>query len=476
MAYCVPIDNSMVGDPAINCLADSLSVDFSTSKSFGGRVFVKGFSQDSNCNLVGDGKSKFDFSIGFDNCGLRRTREINGVSISATVVVSFHPIFITKVDRAYRVNCFYLETKKTLYQQLDVSELTTQTVSKQTSMPVCRYEILSDGPTGKPVRYARIGDHVYHQWTCESENPGVYCMKVHSCSVSDGQGGNPVLVLDQEGCEIDRFVLQNLDYSGDLSAGQGAHVFKFADKPSLHFNCQIELSLKDPKTGCRYLQPQCPGGNELSSEASNSYAGQVDEKSESNQAYFSSTPSNIPGYGDSETSQAPYTPRDPYGSKVEESTVAPYESNEPSDYSGGEQNNEYSQRILPGASFRVFPEATTGGYGEFQSGYTTKNINGYAQTQVVPSSRYSENQYEESTSTPVAIGYDSPNSGNTGVPAYNDFYQDETELSKLKKATGKVAIKRHVVEKRKVADFDLPEKSLVVVEIDEDPPCEFPST
>ena len=92
VACCIPIDNSMVGDPAINCLSDSLSIDLKTAKAFGGRVFVKGFSQDSNCNLVGDGKSKFDFSIGFDNCGLRRTRELNGVSISATVVVSFHPV------------------------------------------------------------------------------------------------------------------------------------------------------------------------------------------------------------------------------------------------------------------------------------------------------------------------------------------------------------------------------------------------
>ena len=92
VTYCIPIDNSMVGDPAINCLPDSLSVDFKTAKAFGGRVFVKGFSQESNCNLIGNGKSSFDFSIGFDNCGLRRTRELNGVSISATVVVSFHPV------------------------------------------------------------------------------------------------------------------------------------------------------------------------------------------------------------------------------------------------------------------------------------------------------------------------------------------------------------------------------------------------
>uniref|UniRef100_A0A7E4URW3 Peptidase A1 domain-containing protein n=1 Tax=Panagrellus redivivus TaxID=6233 RepID=A0A7E4URW3_PANRE len=251
----IPIDNSLIGDPTINCLSDSITIDFKAAKPFGGRVFVKGYSKDTNCNIVGDGNDGFSFSIGFDTCGLRRTRELNSISLSTTVVVSFHPIFITKVDRAYRVNCFYTEHKKTLQSQLDVADLTTQYITKQTVMPVCKYEILQGGPTGSAVRYARIGEPVYHKWSCDSETPGIYCMTVHSCSVTDGQGGEPVYVLDKDGCEIDRFVLQNLEYPTDLTAGQSAHVFKFADKPSLHFNCQIELSIKDPKSGCKYLAP-----------------------------------------------------------------------------------------------------------------------------------------------------------------------------------------------------------------------------
>lgn len=91
-------------------------------------------------------------------------------------------------------------------------------------------------------------------------------MRVHSCTVNDGQGGEQVFVLDENGylfafpifllktqnyrCEIDRYVLQNLDYPGDLMSGQWSYVFKFADKPTLHFNCQIELALKDRQAAC----------------------------------------------------------------------------------------------------------------------------------------------------------------------------------------------------------------------------------
>ena len=128
-------------------------------------------------------------------------------------------------------------------------------------MPVCRYEILSD-INGPPIKYAHIGDTVYHKWSCVSELTDVYCMRVHSCTVNDGQGGPPVTVIDANGsvvlvffynycrCSIDGVILQDLDYIGDLSAGKPAQVFKFADKAGLYFNCQVQLTVKDKILGC----------------------------------------------------------------------------------------------------------------------------------------------------------------------------------------------------------------------------------
>ncbi|XGW08026.1 hypothetical protein V3C99_010833 [Haemonchus contortus] len=251
------IDNGVIGEPEVQCGSDSISLLFHSRNPFGGKVFVKGFVADGDCVMMGDNKLDHRFTVKHDGCGVRRQREVNGVVIITTVIVSFHPIFITKVDRAYRMSCFYVEGTKKVQQQLDIAALTTQVIEGQTQLPVCRYDILSDGPNGIPLKYGKVGETVYHKWTCVSELTDVYCMRVHSCTVYDGQGGPPVTVLDVNGCSVDGVILQNLDYIDDLTAGKSAQVFKFADKAGLYFNCQIQLTIKDKQFGCSNAIPQC---------------------------------------------------------------------------------------------------------------------------------------------------------------------------------------------------------------------------
>ena len=65
-----------------------------------------------------------------------------------------------------------------------------------------------------------------------------FCMKVHSCNVDDGKGDS-VEILDEDGCAKDKYVLNNLEYPTDLMAGQEAHIYKFADRSELFFQCQV---------------------------------------------------------------------------------------------------------------------------------------------------------------------------------------------------------------------------------------------
>ncbi|TKR63117.1 hypothetical protein L596_026991 [Steinernema carpocapsae] len=252
----IPVDNNVDGEPEITCGADAIEINFKTTNPFNGRLYVKGRYDQGDCRNEQVGRKFTGITLSFEICGVMRLRSLNprGIFASTTIVISFHPFFVTKVDRVYKIQCFYMEADKTVRNQLDVSEMTTAMVTHNVPMPVCRYDILDGGPQGQPVKFATIGQQVYHQWKCDSETTNTFCMKVHSCKVDD-ERGVAVPMLDEEGCSLDKYVLSNLEYPEDLTAGQEAHVFKFADRPALFFQCQIAITLKE--VGAECPRPEC---------------------------------------------------------------------------------------------------------------------------------------------------------------------------------------------------------------------------
>ncbi|KAK6043830.1 zona pellucida-like domain protein [Cooperia oncophora] len=253
----IPVDNGVEGEPEIECGPSSITVNFNTRNAFEGHVYVKGLYDQAACRNDEGGRQVAGIELPFDQCNTARTRSLNprGVFVSTTVVISFHPQFVTKVDRAYKIQCFYMEADKTVSTQIEVSELTTAFQTQVVPMPVCKYEILEGGPTGAPIHFATIGQQVYHKWTCDSETTDTFCAVVHSCTVDDGNG-DTVQILNEEGCALDKFLLNNLEYPTDLMAGQEAHVYKYADRSQLFYQCQISITIKEPNTECP--RPQCP--------------------------------------------------------------------------------------------------------------------------------------------------------------------------------------------------------------------------
>ncbi|KAK6037774.1 zona pellucida-like domain protein, partial [Cooperia oncophora] len=223
----IPVDNGVEGEPEIECGPSSITVNFNTRNAFEGHVYVKGLYDQAACRNDEGGRQVAGIELPFDQCNTARTRSLNprGVFVSTTVVISFHPQFVTKVDRAYKIQCFYT------MELTRLSELTTAFQTQVVPMPV------------------------YHKWTCDSETTDTFCAVVHSCTVDDGNG-DTVQILNEEGCALDKFLLNNLEYPTDLMAGQEAHVYKYADRSQLFYQCQISITIKEPNTECP--RPQCP--------------------------------------------------------------------------------------------------------------------------------------------------------------------------------------------------------------------------
>ncbi|VDM53128.1 unnamed protein product [Angiostrongylus costaricensis] len=253
------LDNGVTSLPEVECLEDQLMLTFKTQRPFQGRIFVKGMSYKDSCvsKYVANTKPEVTFELHNGDCNMRRTRmlgpERRGMEHSITVIISFHSTFITKVDKAYRCTCFYMEADEVVSSRFDVSVvssflftmkeisidlvsnihsvLPTTDVIDTARMPMCSYTVHRDSIRGPLVQYAKIGDQVYHVWQCNSD---MFSMLVHSCFVDDSNGQDRRAFIDEHGCAIDPIIVPDLKYNKENNlAYSQVNVFSFADKISI---------------------------------------------------------------------------------------------------------------------------------------------------------------------------------------------------------------------------------------------------
>lgn len=253
-AFAGEIDNHLVGDPLVDCQDTMVSLTFTTEKPFTGRVYVKGLADDDRCSrnfATNQDQNKFSMMIQNGDCNMQRQRmsggELEGLVFSLVIVVSFHGTFETKVDRAYRCMCFFRNIKR-VTNFLDMSMIGTTELLDTVKMPTCTYTIRSGTPDGALLRYAKVGEKIWHVWECDDAQQGFL---VHSCWVNDGRG-NRFDLLDIDGCAIDPIIQPDVKYEDSLTK---AYVetwgYKFSDTSVLDYMCVVEL--------CKKAQGECQG-------------------------------------------------------------------------------------------------------------------------------------------------------------------------------------------------------------------------
>ncbi|KRZ24859.1 Cuticlin-1 [Trichinella pseudospiralis] len=232
LASAILLENGLIGEPAIECHPNAVQVTFQTENPFQGHVYVRGHYENEDCRRdYANGKDTIVVTqVHFSRCGVRRQRTTNpkGLSMITTLIITFHRTFVTATDRAFNVQCFYMEEDKIVTQNMDVSGIPTSDLDMNPPEPTCSYHVLRGGRAGVVVSHGKVGDPVYHRWAC------IYPMP-------------------------DIMILPDLIYLNDMEAGIDTTIFKFADKPHVYFTCQVRLSIKRENKNQICQKPTCSG-------------------------------------------------------------------------------------------------------------------------------------------------------------------------------------------------------------------------
>ncbi|CAG9534860.1 unnamed protein product [Cercopithifilaria johnstoni] len=247
--------NEIVGEPFISCSADAIYVKWKTNMTFVGHVNVR-HAPNRFCYQVLVTNNQIELLIPHQDCQVSRTRSLEpmGVIIATSVLISFHPHYVTSGDRIYRLRCLHTRASDQSLLPGSVAPPITSTnaFGGSTIMPQCEYQIRSL-IDNRIVDEAIIGEVVRHHWSCTIRSDQELCLAITNCFVMASDSKHQL--IDNQGCSMDRAILADLVYIDNLNVEQNVSVFGIAEKPYVYFQCQISLL---PLKTHQCPKPTCP--------------------------------------------------------------------------------------------------------------------------------------------------------------------------------------------------------------------------
>ncbi|KHN76659.1 Cuticlin-1 [Toxocara canis] len=176
------------------------------------RAFVKERSEDAACSHLYSHNNEHNalvFQIPLGACNIRRKQQsASRFSFSTTVYFSFHPIFVSKDDVAYRITCDYAqqipEIKRNVTAGIGVREVDEPNSDDRSAQNVeCSYNLHKTGAQRQQpqplLTYANLGDEIVHEWSC-SNMLSTQFIFVHDCFVNpEFSTGNDPMIVDARG-------------------------------------------------------------------------------------------------------------------------------------------------------------------------------------------------------------------------------------------------------------------------------------
>uniref|UniRef100_A0A915PS74 ZP domain-containing protein n=1 Tax=Setaria digitata TaxID=48799 RepID=A0A915PS74_9BILA len=238
----------------ICCSADAIYVKWRTNTTFVGHVNVR-HAPNRFCYQVLVTNNQIELLVPHQDCQVSRTRSLRpvGVIITTSVLISFHPQYVTAGDRIYVLRCLHTRAQDHSLLPGSVAPAVASTDSSRELelIPQCEYQIKSP-KENKIIHEAVIGEIVRHHWSCILRSRQKLCLVITNCFLITSDSKHQL--IDNHGCSVDPAVLPDLVYINEMNVEQNVSVFGIAEKPFVHFQCQMSLL---PSKGIQCPKPSC---------------------------------------------------------------------------------------------------------------------------------------------------------------------------------------------------------------------------
>ncbi|MCP9258184.1 hypothetical protein DINM_001444 [Dirofilaria immitis] len=230
----------------INCYSDSVEITVSVVNPFYGHLYVSGQFHHPEC------------------------QNPMGTLFETIVVLKFHPLYNTKVDKVFKVQCFYPEKAPKLSRKDANNQLTIRN-NNELQMP-CSYKMLSNLKSNDKCKLedVRVGDQIIHSWECNKDSFDTYqSMLVHSCVIMDLNSGRNKTVIDSIGCALDNSVIDPPEYVEPLSIFAVGKAVKFPDSSMIKMKCHLRFCDRLLGECDAILPPRCRRNRRAADESNN---------------------------------------------------------------------------------------------------------------------------------------------------------------------------------------------------------------
>ncbi|CAD5213508.1 unnamed protein product [Bursaphelenchus xylophilus] len=277
------VTNGVIEQPFVSCAPDAIYAKWKTEQTFTGRVNVR-FAPNRYCYQVLVTNNQVELLIPHLDCRISRIRSSKpeGILLEATVLLSFHPEFVTEADRLFVLRCLHTRNgsemgtgvPQPLTMSTPITTIDEQDNSVEKVALTCSYVVKNDR-SGEMIRTVRIGTPVRHEWECEGARPN-QCLVVTSCFIKTTDSQHEL--VDQYGCSKDESLISPLEYQGKTRVLQRSRIFGVADKPFIYYQCEMNLVDIHPNETCP--RPKCSGHNRPSRSPFSSFFDAVSQQIE----------------------------------------------------------------------------------------------------------------------------------------------------------------------------------------------------